>query len=74
MFLRSTTRKKDGKEHRYYSVVESVRWRSLNFDSFWSPKLGVSREGTDWTSLLQVSVIYRLVAPGSGVAAPSTVV
>ena len=150
MFLRSTTRKKDGKEHRYYSVVESVRggpgarphqrtllylgeinseqqaqwakaievfdpenhtqqtfslfpsdhalppglatpalqirldqyeltrprqygacwlgcelWRSLNFDSFWSPKLGVSREGTDWTSLLEVSVIYRLVAPGS---------
>ena len=150
MFLRSTTRKKDGKEHRYYSVVESVRsspgahphqrtllylgeinseqqaqwakaievfepenktqqtfslfpsdkalpaglstpalqlrldqyeltrprqfgacwlgcelWRSLNFDPFWSPKLGVSREGTDWASLLQVSVIYRLVAPGS---------
>ena len=25
MFLRSTTRRKDGKEHRYYSVVESVR-------------------------------------------------
>ena len=25
MFLRSTTRKKDGKEHRYCSVVESVR-------------------------------------------------
>ena len=25
MFLRSTTRKKDGKEHRYYSVVENVR-------------------------------------------------
>jgi transposase len=150
MFLRSTTRKKDGKEHRYYSVVESVRsspgarphqrtllylgeinseqqaqwakaievfdpenhtqqtfslfpsdhalppglatpalqirldqyeltrprqygacwlgcelWRSLNFDAFWSPKLGVSREGTDWTGLLEVSVIYRLVAPGS---------
>ena len=39
--------------------------RSLNFDPFGSPKLGVSREGTDWTSLLQVSVIYRLVAPGS---------
>ena len=150
MFLRSTTRKKDGKEHRYFSVVESVRsspgarphqrtllylgeinseqqaqwakaievfepasqsqqtfslfpsgkalppglstpalqirldqyeltrprqygacwlgcelWRSLHFDSFWSPRLGVSREGTDWTSLLQVSVIYRLIAPGS---------
>jgi transposase len=150
MFLRSTTRKKDGKEHRYYSVVESVRsspgarphqrtllylgeinceqqaqwanaievfepehqsqqtfslfpsdkspphglstpalhirldqyeltrprqygacwlgcelWRSLHLDSFWNPKLGVSREGTDWTSLLQVSVLYRLIAPGS---------
>ena len=25
MFLRATTRKKDGKEHRYYSVVENVR-------------------------------------------------
>jgi len=25
MFLRSTTRKKDGKEHRYYSVVENSR-------------------------------------------------
>jgi transposase len=150
MFLRSTTRKKDGKEHRYYSVVESVRsgpaarphqrtllylgeinseqqadwakaievfdtrsasqqtfslfpshkplppdlsrpvlqirvdqyelarprqygacwlgcelWRSLKLDEFWGPKLGLSREGTDWTSLLQVSAIYRLIAPGS---------
>lgn len=151
MFLRSTTRKKDGKEPRYYSVVESSRasrgarphqrpllyllgeinseqqsawtkaievfdtqsqgpqtfslfpsdktipanlaapglpirvdqyeltrprqygacwlggelWRSLNLDAFWRPKLGVSREGTAWTSLLQVSVIYRLIAPGS---------
>ena len=25
MFLRFITRKKDGKEHRYYSVVENVR-------------------------------------------------
>jgi hypothetical protein len=25
MFLRSTKRKKDGKEHRYFSVVENVR-------------------------------------------------
>ena len=25
MFLRATTRKKDGKEHRYWSVVENVR-------------------------------------------------
>jgi len=150
MFLRFTTRKKDGKEHRYYSVVESVRsskhasphqrtvlylgeinsqqqaqwakaievfdvqsstqeslalfpadrpvppdlacgsvqirvdqyqlrrprqygacwlscqlWRSLQLDTFWSNKLGVSREGTDWASLLEVSVAYRLIDPGS---------
>jgi hypothetical protein len=25
MFLRSTNRKKDGKSHRYYSVVENQR-------------------------------------------------
>lgn len=25
MFLRASTRKKDGKEHRYYSVVENKR-------------------------------------------------
>jgi hypothetical protein len=25
MFLRSTTRKKDGKDHRYFSVVENRR-------------------------------------------------
>ena len=25
MFLRATTRKKDGKEHRYFSVVETKR-------------------------------------------------
>jgi len=24
MFLRATTRKKDGKEHRYFSVVEKT--------------------------------------------------
>jgi hypothetical protein len=25
MFLRSTTRKKNGKEHRYWSIVENKR-------------------------------------------------
>jgi hypothetical protein len=25
MFLRSTSRKKDGKEHRYFSIVENKR-------------------------------------------------
>jgi hypothetical protein len=28
MFLRSTNRKKDGKEHRYFSVVENRRLSS----------------------------------------------
>ncbi len=27
MFLRATTRKKDGKEHRYFSIVENRRVR-----------------------------------------------
>jgi len=147
MFLRSTKRKKDGKEHRYWSVVENVRhaagpvhqktllylgdlndsqradwtkvlavfntdsgqtetrslfpsdrtpptaapslslcladyqlshprqygacwlacdlWRQLGLDQFWAEKLPPSREGTDWARLLQVSVAYRLIAPGS---------
>ena len=150
MFLRSITRKKDGKVHRYYSVVENVRlsgrcnpfqktllylgelsdaqhaawskaitvfddstgqfqnlslfadgrripddlaktsvslrmsdyrlchprqygacwlacelWRELELDSFWSQRLPPSREGTDWVKLLTVSVVYRLIEPGS---------
>ena len=148
MFLRATKRKKDGKEHRYWSVVENVRhaagpvhqrtllylgdlndsqhadwtkvlavfntdsgqtetrslfpsdrtppataapalslclsdyhlsrprqygacwlacdlWRQLGLDQFWADKLPPSREGTDWAKLLQVSVAYRLIAPGS---------
>jgi hypothetical protein len=148
MFLRAIKRKKDGKEHRYWSVVENVRhpsgpvhqktllylgelndshhcawtkaleifnadsgqsetrslfpsdhtpppsdtpalslrldayqlsrprqygacwlacdlWRQLALDQFWAQKLPPSREGTDWARLLQVSVAYRLIAPGS---------
>ena len=148
MFLRATKRKKDGKEHRYWSVVENFRsasgsvyqktllylgelndsqhaawtkalavfnadsgqtetrrlfpsdrtpppsdtpalalhldqyqlshprqygacwlacelWRQLGLDQFWGEKLSVSREGTDWARLLQVSTAYRLIAPGS---------
>ena len=150
MFLRSTTRIKDGKRHRYFSVVESVRtsaskqpfqrtllylgeinseqeanwtkaievfdtrsnqqerlclfasdrslpavlpspavqiqlheyrlsgarqygacwlaqelWKTLKLDEFWKGCLGRSREGTDWARLLEVSVAYRLIQPGS---------
>ena len=150
MFLRAVPRKKDGKIHRYYSVVENVRppgsrhphqktllylgelndsqqatwtkaieifnteekrnqtvalfpadrtppaslpvpaisldlaryrltkarefgacwmgcqlWQELNLDTFWSQRLEDSREGTQWSKMLQVSTIYRLVDPGS---------
>ena len=149
MFLRATKRIKDGKTHRYFSVVESVRhpgakhpvqkpilylgelndsqqtawskallvadaatqqtqplrlfpddrtpppdplpavqvrwqeyelchpraygacwlavelWRQLGLDTFWTEKLGWTREGTDWAKTLLVSVAYRLIAPGS---------
>jgi len=40
-------------------------WRTLKLDEFWSGKLGRCREGTDWAALLQVSVAYRLISPGS---------
>jgi hypothetical protein len=149
MFLRATKRLKDGKEHRYFSVVEAVRhpgskhpvqkpilylgelndsqqaawskallvcdtttqqtqplrlfpedrtpppdpipavqvcwqqyelrhprhfgdcwlatelWRQLGLDTFWTEKLGRTREGTDWAKTLLVSAAYRLIAPGS---------
>ena len=148
MFLRATKRIKDGKEHRYWSVVENIRqpsgpihqktllylgdlndaqnsawtkaievfnsdsgqsetrslfpadrtpapttapalslrledyrlsrarqygacwlanelWRQLGLDQFWAQKLPPSREGTDWAHLLEVSTVYRLIAPGS---------
>jgi hypothetical protein len=148
MFLRATKRKKDGKEHRYWSIVENLRsasgsvyqktllylgelndsqhaawtkalevfdadcgqtqtcslfpadrtpppgelptlslhldqyqlshprqygacwlacelWQQLGLDEFWADKLPPSREGTHWAHLLQVSTVYRLIAPGS---------
>ena len=40
-------------------------WRELQLDSFWSPRLEPSREGTDWAKTLAVSVAYRLIEPGS---------
>ena len=40
-------------------------WRTLQLDVFWNEKLGTSREGTHWASLLQISVAYRLIQPGS---------
>jgi transposase len=40
-------------------------WRQLDLDGFWRPLLGTSREGTDWTKILQTLTTYRLLDPGS---------
>jgi transposase len=146
MFLKCSTRKKDGKEHRSWSIVESRRvgrsvvqrhvlylgeindsqraawqksiavfdeaqgqsrpcalfpedrtpasdtpavqvrldqlqlsrprtwgacwlgdqlWRDLQLDAFFAPRLGCSREGTDWEKVLRLLTLYRLLSPGS---------
>ena len=40
-------------------------WKELGLDVFWRPRLGVSREGTDWEHVLQTLCCYRLLDPGS---------
>ena len=40
-------------------------WRELQLDSFWAARLGSSREGTHWETVLAVLVAYRLIDPGS---------
>ena len=40
-------------------------WQQLKLDEFWQPRLGESREGTDWHQVLMVLVAYRLIDPGS---------
>ena len=40
-------------------------WQQLKLDEFWRPRLGESREGTDWHQVLMVLVAYRLIDPGS---------
>lgn len=40
-------------------------WRELGLHEFWRPRLGVSREGTDWEHVLQTLCCYRLLDPGS---------
>ncbi|RYD34401.1 MAG: IS1634 family transposase, partial [Verrucomicrobiaceae bacterium] len=40
-------------------------WNQLRLDDFWRPLPGSSREGTDWTKVLQILTIYRLIDPGS---------
>jgi len=40
-------------------------WRELRLDTFFSARLGCSREGTDWEKVLRVLTLYRLLSPGS---------
>lgn len=40
-------------------------WKQLGLDEFWRPRLGCSREGTDWEHVLQALCCYRLLDPGS---------
>ena len=40
-------------------------WRDLELDTFFTVRLGTSREGTDWEKVLRVLVLYRLLSPGS---------
>lgn len=40
-------------------------WEDLQLDIFWSPRLGRTREGTEWLHVLKTLVMYRLIDPGS---------
>jgi len=40
-------------------------YQKLELDQFWAEKLPASRKGTRWDLILQTSVIYRLLDPGS---------
>src|SRR5437773_2574397 len=50
MYLRHTTRRKDGKVHRYWRLVRSVR---------------VGREAVPWATMAAVLVLARLCEPSS---------
>jgi hypothetical protein len=65
MFLKCSVRKKDGKEHRSWSIVESRRIDRTRTVHRPVPYLGRSREGTDWAAVRRILTIYRLLAPGS---------
>ncbi len=40
-------------------------WQQLKLDEFWRQRLGVSREGTRWESVLATLTAHRLIDPGS---------
>ena len=40
-------------------------WRALELDRFFAPRLGCSREGTQWEKVLRILCLQRLISPGS---------
>ena len=40
-------------------------WRDRQLDTFFAPRLGCGREGTDWEKVLRLLTLYRLLSPGS---------
>ena len=40
-------------------------WDQLELDSFWRPRLPVSRQGTKWLDVLKTQICYQLIDPGS---------
>src|SRR5512145_2431738 len=40
-------------------------WRDLGLEEFWEQRLGEQRGEVDWTKVLQVLVLNRLIEPGS---------
>ncbi len=81
MYLRHTTRKKNGKTHRYWRLVQSVRverslqfgdvylalalWRALKFDSFCAEVMAEGKEDVPWCKMAAVLVAARLCEPSS---------
>lgn len=45
--------------------LADLLWRTLHLNDFFSARLAVNREETDWEKVLRVLVIYRLLSPGS---------
>src|ERR1700760_4806468 len=54
--------------------LAGLLWRELQLDRFWAERLPASRKRTRWDQVLQVLVAYRLIEPGSEVAAASRMV
>jgi hypothetical protein len=40
-------------------------WRQLDLDQFWGPRLPKGREAVEWSKVLQLLVVNRLIDPGS---------